>query len=311
MERVPIILDTDIGDDVDDVFALLLAIKEPAVDLLGVTTVFGDVAQRSRIARKLLGLAGMPDLPVHTGCGITLDGRNPSGYMASGEGFAPARADTAPEQETAIAFLIDRILTAPEPITVVAVGPLTNIATALRQEPKLAHKMKALVIMGGRLGVDDHLGEHNVNSDVTASREVFASGANIVLGTYEVTRRARLGHTHLNRLALGDPACAAAAAMLQRYLQQMQRASTSMYDPLTLTAAFSTAHLTVKPARLMGAFEPAIARLVTAPNNEVASFPVEVSVDCRPQEFVEYLLATITEEEKNKPDPSKRPTMLA
>ncbi|MGH2370344.1 MAG: nucleoside hydrolase, partial [Chloroflexota bacterium] len=84
---VPLLLDTDIGDDVDDVFALLLAALDPLLALLCVTTVYGDTPQRTRIACKLLRLAGRPDVPVAPGHRTTLSGRDPGTVIKSGQGF--------------------------------------------------------------------------------------------------------------------------------------------------------------------------------------------------------------------------------
>ncbi|MAG36172.1 MAG: hypothetical protein CL878_08005 [Dehalococcoidia bacterium] len=84
---VPLLLDTDIGDDVDDAFALLLAARQPAVDLLGVTTVYGPVKERGLIARKLLDTAGRSDVPVAVGEGFTLADEDPGRVLTSGQGY--------------------------------------------------------------------------------------------------------------------------------------------------------------------------------------------------------------------------------
>ena len=84
---IPLLLDTDIGDDVDDAFALLLAARPPAIELLGVTTVYGPVQERALITRKLLDTAGRSDVPVAVGEGITLAGRDPGRVLTSGQGY--------------------------------------------------------------------------------------------------------------------------------------------------------------------------------------------------------------------------------
>ena len=290
---IPLLLDTDIGDDVDDVFALLLAARRPEVRLIGVTTVYGDVAQRTRIARKLLRLGGHDDVPVVTGNSRTLAGRDPGPVMASGQGFAAEdELDGKGANAGAVDFLIDQIMTNQEPPVLVAVGPLTNVGAALREEPRLAARLRALIVMGGRLGADAELGEHNVNCDPEATRLVLESGARLRLGTFEVTAQARLAAADVELLrAAGDAACAAAAAMLDLYLQQRTRPSTAMYDPLTLTLAYTERFLSMRPATIHATYTD---RRVTMAAQEDTAATAEISVATDAAGFVEHLLSTIT-----------------
>jgi inosine-uridine nucleoside N-ribohydrolase len=289
---IPLLLDTDIGDDVDDVFALLLAARQSQVRLLGVTTVYGDVAQRARIARKLLRLSGHHDVPVVTGHSRTLAGRDPGPVLASGVGFAD---DDEPAGKGAnagaVEFLIDRVMTSQEPPVLVAVGPLTNVGAALSQEPRLAARLRALIVMGGRLGADAERGEHNVNCDPEATRLVLESGARLRLGTYEITVQARLAAADAERLrATGDAACSAAAAMLDLYLQHMARSSTAMYDPLTLTLAYSERFLTMQPAALVATYAQQRVTLV-ARNDATAKTDVSMAADAAA--FIDHMLNAI------------------
>ena len=157
---VPLILDTDIGDDVDDVFALLLAVRDPAYDLLAVTVVYGQVEARARLARHVLDLAGRPDIPVAIGSSASLAGPvNPGdrgNSMASADEVMPgvgssewddlgARLDPRPASE----LIIELVRNATVPPVLAAIGPLTNIAQVLRQAPDIAGRVASLVIMGG------------------------------------------------------------------------------------------------------------------------------------------------------------------
>jgi purine nucleosidase len=295
---VPLLLDTDVGDDVDDVFALLLAAGEPALSLLGVTTVYGDTAQRARIARKLLGLAGQEGVPVVAGLGRTLEGRDPGPMIRSGEGFVdgPGSAEWTALgagllERPAPEFLVETILGAPEPPVLAAIGPLTNLGAALRRAPEVARKVRALVLMGGRLEDESALGEHNVNSDPEATRIVLESGAPLRIGTYEVTREARLGATDLPRLRAGPPACQAAAGQLALYLEQMGRSATSMYDPLSLTAAYTDRYLTLRPAAVRVTAGVQLAVLWEEPG---APPNAEVSVGLDAPAFIAYLLGVLS-----------------
>lgn len=289
---IPLLLDTDIGDDVDDVFAVLLAARHPGLRLLGVTTVYGDVAQRSRIARKVLRLGGHGDIPVVTGLGRTLDGHEPGAVMTSGKGFAPDEEPPSNGADAgAVDFLIEQAMASAEPPILAAIGPLTNLGAALRQEPRLATRLRALVVMGGRLGPDAERGEHNVNMDPEATRLVLECGARLRLGTVEVTGQARLGASAVARLRdRGDAACAGAADMLDLYLRQMGRQDTPMYDPLTLTLAYDAEFLGMRPVQLRATYAK---RLVVLDAQDAAESRTDVSVAADSAAFLEHLIAAI------------------
>lgn len=288
---VPVLLDTDIGGDVDDVFALLLAARQPEVRLLGVTVVFGPVAQRARLARKMLDLAGRPDVPVAVGLGETLDGWRPADGFTSGEGaVAPEEAaelDRRLHPQQAVDFLIEQIMTASEPPVLVTIGPLTNVGAALQREPALGRRLRALVMMGGCLGEDAEEGEFNVNSDPLATRTVLESGARLRIGTYEVTRRTVLGWDAVVRLRRSeDPACVAAAAQLERYLVVLKRPATSMYDPVTLTLAYTERFLRMQQVRLAATYDTRRTYLQVRPDGPIRA---EVSIDIDAPAFEAHL----------------------
>ncbi|HET7770131.1 MAG TPA: nucleoside hydrolase, partial [Chloroflexota bacterium] len=258
---IDLLLDTDIGDDVDDVFALLLAARHPDVGLRAVTTVFGQVDERARLARHVLELAGRRDVPVAVGARETLDGRDPTGgggaTMASAPGLVgPAgseaweRLGAALDPRPAADLLIELIRGASGPIVLAAIGPLTNVAAAFRRAPDLAQKLDRLVLMGGRVGEGAERGEHNFNCDPDATRVVLESGASLRIGTWEVTAQARLTAEHVTRLRAGDAACRSAATQLETYLAHRRRDWTSMYDPLSMTLAYTDRYLETRPMRL-------------------------------------------------------------
>ena len=294
---LPLLLDTDIGDDVDDAFALLLAARQPAVELLGVTTVYGPVQERALIARKLLDTAGRSDVPVAVGEGITLAGRDPGRVLTSGRGYVDLteweQLAAALHPQSGVDFLIETVLSAPEPPVLVAIGPLTNVATALRREPRLAGHLWSLIVMGGRLGVYADLGEHNFNSDAAATQVVIESGCPLQIGTYEVTRQARVGETeHAMLHATGDPACTAVAAMLELYLHELRRQATSMYDPATLTLAYTDEFITLRRGRFtLTCTGDDLTHLHFAP--QAAPFGAAAAA-IRPAALVDHLLTVIT-----------------
>lgn len=200
-----VILDTDIGTDVDDAMALALVLGLPEADLLGVTTVYGDTALRARLARRYGSLAGH-DLPVRAGRGPTLSGREV--WWAGHEGSLHSGLDgEAYDGEPAVDWMVRTVAERPGRVDVLAIGPLTNIALALDADPAFAENVRTLWVMGGAFGEGAET-EHNFRSDATAADRVFSSGIRAVVTGLEVTRRVKVLEPHLRRLeaagALGE-----------------------------------------------------------------------------------------------------------
>ena len=177
-----LIIDTDPG--IDDAYALALACASPDVELIGVTTVFGNVglASTTRNALRLLALCGHEDVPVAAGADRPLV--HPHQHRARevhGEDGLSGQADTLPERSKGVAgtdavSLMVRLLDeSPEPVTIVPIGPLTNIALLLAAHPSIQSKIARLVIMGGGLdgGNVTPAAEFNIWSDPEAARRVL------------------------------------------------------------------------------------------------------------------------------------------
>ena len=298
---LPLLLDTDIGDDVDDIFALLLAACHPEIDLVGVSTVFGDVQDRARLARRMLDLAGKRDVPVAVGERKTLWGRDPVGQggatMASADTFIAAHPpdewaalDERLDPHGAVEFLAGAIRSASAPVTLCAIGPLTNVALLFQRHPDVLPRLRRLVLMGGKLGDGAERGEHNFNSDSRATEIVLGAGAPLSIGTYEITAQATLSTADLPRLRAGTAACQAAAIQLERYLGLRGRERTSMYDPLALTLAYTDRFLSVRPVVLRWTIAERLAALATHGDGQPNA---NVSVALDAPAFTEHLLQTI------------------
>lgn len=200
-----VVLDTDIGTDVDDAMALALLLGLPGVDLLGVTTVYGDTALRARLARRYGALAGR-DLTVRAGEGPPLSGREV--WWAGHEGsLHTGLGEETYERGSAVRWMVETVAERPGEIDVLAIGPLTNIALALDADPDFADNVRTLWVMGGAFD-DVERTEHNFRSDATAADRVFTSGIRAVVTGLEVTRRVKVLEEHLRRLrsagALGE-----------------------------------------------------------------------------------------------------------
>ncbi|HXX99526.1 MAG TPA: nucleoside hydrolase [Candidatus Limnocylindrales bacterium] len=186
-----VILDTDIGDDIDDAFALALALRSPEIELLGVTTAWGDTALRARLVNRFLKETGAPAIPVVAGIATKSSGVLSQSRWAE-EGAAPQSRQDAAD------FLLEQARKAPGELTLIAIGPLTNVGAAIDKDAATFRKFKRVVLMGGsiRRGYGD-LGygpdrgpqaEYNIYSDIPAAQKLFSSGVPIFMMPLDSTQ---------------------------------------------------------------------------------------------------------------------------
>ncbi|HWZ96838.1 MAG TPA: nucleoside hydrolase [Candidatus Dormibacteraeota bacterium] len=190
-QKIKIILDTDIGDDVDDAFALGLALQSPEIEIVGVTTAWGDTALRARMVRRMLLETGRTETPVAEGI-----------VTKSKTTFSQARwAERGPDGKARIdgvEFLLDQLRKNPGEITLVAIGPLTNVGAAIERDAATFRKLKRVVLMGGsvRKGYGDvgyepdrgPMAEYNIASDIAAAQKLFTSGVPIFMMPLDSTQ---------------------------------------------------------------------------------------------------------------------------
>lgn len=244
-KRVPVILDTDMGTDVDDCLALAVLLGSPEIDLIGVTTVYGDVALRARMTRKLLSLRARGEVPVHEGLGAPLmknqpvfwPGHEGVGLLEEGD---EERFGTSPDQHT-VDFLIEQVMSAPGEIHLLAVGPLTNIAAAMIRQPELAFNIAHLTVMGGFIAPwtgGRGAAEHNIQCDPEAARVVFASGAPISLVPLDVTLKTVITREGVAAIRAAEtPFHQAVADQVALYPPFEERGGqTFLHDPLAAAA---------------------------------------------------------------------------
>ena len=135
-----VILDTDIGDDLDDAFALALILRSPELHLLGIQTAFGNTELRARLVDRYLAAVGRTDIPVLAGPS------DPSNHFTQA---AYARQSPERKHADAVPFLLSQIRQHPGQITLIAIGPLFNIQAAIAQDPATFRQLKRVVLMGG------------------------------------------------------------------------------------------------------------------------------------------------------------------
>ncbi len=178
-----VIVDTDIGDDIDDAFALALAIESPELRVLGITTAWGDTGRRARLVDRFLRETGKDEIPVAVGIPTKTDTKFTQGDWAD--------ASVPRAHPDAVDFLLDQIRRHPHQITLIALAPQTNLAAAFDCDPATFRQLKRIVAMGGSirlgygaLGFGNASGpdaEYNIKSDIAAARRVLASGVPVTL----------------------------------------------------------------------------------------------------------------------------------
>lgn len=258
-----ILFDTDIGSDIDDALALLLLLRLPDIELVGVTTVYGDTATRAKVAKKILDAADC-SAPVFMGCGEPLGSPMPIWHAGTeGDGALSPEEREMPIDGFGIGrdapgFIMDMIHQHGRELTVVCLGALTNVATALRRDPTLAARMGPLLFMGGgitfRGPVPDRLEpdglykadpSHNVRCDTVAAQEVFSSGVPMTILTNDVTTRVWWDGEPVRRLmqASHPPERMLVGNLLRVWLDYRSRifkrpvTGTCPHDPLTVAEA--------------------------------------------------------------------------
>jgi purine nucleosidase len=291
---IPIILDTDIGTDVDDAFALVMAAKEPQIDLLAVTTVYGNVDLRARMAKKLLNLLGKSDIPVGAGQSQPLfDGKD--SYWSGWEGkglLEPLNENISYDSSDAIDLMCRVLTSSPEKVVLVAIGPLTNIAVLIRDHPEVLPKIREIICMAGTLQPDDE--EWNVQCDPEAALQLFTSGLPIKLGTRHFVNQALFTQEHRKALLLrSDPTLDILVRLLDEFLSHKTRNFSRMYDPITVSMAFTDQFLPTKTLPIKVNYENNIVRLIKAENNSNDSCQLAVPEAVYPDAFMDYLMQVL------------------
>ncbi|WP_165423383.1 nucleoside hydrolase [Ktedonosporobacter rubrisoli] len=258
MQRI--ILDTDPG--IDDALAFFLALASPDdIKLEAVTTVSGNVGveETTPNALALLTLAGRTDIPVARGCSLPLVREQVKadyyhGHNGLGDVARPATTMQVVAQHAA-QLIIEKVMQAPGEITLVPIGPLTNIAMALRLEPRIAQNVREVVIMGGALRVPGNTtptAEFNIYADPHAAQIVFQAGWPIRLVSLDVTEITCLRPQDFAELtASGGPVKSFIRAMIDFHLRKPRPANEvplfQMHDPLCLATVFQPGLITWQP----------------------------------------------------------------
>jgi pyrimidine-specific ribonucleoside hydrolase len=307
-----LIIDTDPG--IDDAYALSLACASPDVDLIGVTTVFGNVglAHTTRNALRILAMYGRDDVPVAAGADRPLV--HPHQHRARhvhGEDGLSGLADTLPERTTGVAgtdavTLMARLLDeSPEPVTIVPIGPLTNIALLLAAHPSAQGKIDRLVIMGGGVngGNVTPAAEFNIWSDPEAARRVLVEeSVPTTLVPLDLTLRCAVDGTWLDHLGASGPHGATlvklSAAYRTHYQRALGREGIVIHDAVAVAEALRPGilHTTRMPLEVDCGQGPARGMTIADRRirTEAAPREIEVALDADLNEVRTFMLDRLT-----------------
>ncbi len=256
MEKTKIILDCDPGHD--DAVAILMAAKHPAIELLGITTVSGNqtIDRTQKNARNVCQYLGI-DVPVYAGCpGPMIRKRIIAGDIHGETGLDGPVFDplTKPlEEEHAVTYLCRKLMESDGDITVVITGPMTNVAMAMRMEPRIIPKIKQIVFMGGAYtnGNITPAAEFNIAADGDAAYVVWNSGVPILMCGLDITRKVLCYPAIVERMEKIDNKAAKLFADLMRFFCKTQKEvfgweGGPLHDPTTIAYLIDPTVLTVQ-----------------------------------------------------------------
>jgi purine nucleosidase len=289
-----VILDTDIGDDIDDAFALALALRSPELRILGITTAFGDTELRARLVDRYLQAVGRGDIPV--AAGVPTQHTNNVFTQAAYAQRWPAglHADGAE-------FLLSQTRAHPGEITLIAIGPLTNVEAAIKKDPATFRKLKRVVMMGGSVyrGYDGHNGEKrlpdaewNINRDPAGAQALLASGVPVFMMPLDSTQIHLDSNEREAIFAHGSPLTDQLTLLYHQWKagSDGHPDAPTLFDPVAVTYAIRPDLCPATSLRLE-VDEKGFTRPVTgAPNAQVCLKSDEKG-------FLELLLARLTEDD--------------
>ena len=241
MEKTKILIDTDIGDDIDDALSLTLALKCDNIEIVGITTTFMDAIFRAKIVKKILSTYGKTDVPCYAGYGKTEDGFN-SHPLKISEIYDGLYEDfpVNSNPEDAIDFIIDSCYKYGKDLTVVAIGPFTNIAKVIAKDANALKQVKEVVIMGG--AYFKQYADWNVFCDPISAKVMFDNLPNIYAVGADVTHKLSVSEDLTEKL-INYNGADAGVKLLAKHADGWQKACESkwggkpklvLHDPLAI-----------------------------------------------------------------------------
>ncbi len=256
-----ILIDTDPGQDIDDLLAIWFALLRPELDVRAITTVTWPSDKRARLVNRLLRFLGRSDIAVAAGMQYPLRpmGAHESavkqdlGTLVNHYSFAMPEdpQDDPSGGGDAVDLIIRTVEANAGDITLCCIAPLTNIATAICREPGIAKKIRQILLMGGETALNRR--EHNIGYDYNASNIVMTSGVPIVMGTWDVTRRFVLSKDDCDAIGKhGELGAAMGRAIADWHPVQNWKPGPVMYDIFPIIHAYDQSYYTIdlKPVQV-------------------------------------------------------------
>jgi len=252
-----IIIDTDIGDDIDDAFAVALALSSPEFQVLGFSASFGDTPARAKMLDRMLGELGRSDIAVAQGvpANVNLTAFTQRRYAEAGT-FARA---THPGS---VDLILDQARKYPGQVTLVAIGPLPNVGAAIDKDPAAFRKLKRVVIMGGSIrtmtdpyGVAAPIAPHpewNIKNDIAGAQKLFAAGVPLQVLPLDSTANLKLHEVARTALfAHGSMMTNILAGLYYEWSAATRSPTPILYDPMTLASLLDPSLCPLTPMHLM------------------------------------------------------------
>jgi purine nucleosidase len=246
------IIDTDIGDDIDDAFAVALALRSPELHILGITTAYGDTELRARLLDRYLGAIGRTDIPVAAGVAT------PQINV-----FTQAiYAHQAPERKhpDAVAFLLDQIRAHSGQITLIAIGPLFNVQAAIERDPVTFRQLRRVVIMGGSIyrgyGNDKNgtprppEPEWNIKCDPAGARALLSAGVPVFVMPLDSTQIPLETPAQGAIFSHGSPLTDQLTLLYHQWTGASESRTPTLFDPVAVTYAIHPELCPATPMRL-------------------------------------------------------------
>ena len=282
-----VIIDTDIGDDIDDAFAVALALRSPELQILGITTTFGDTETRAKLVDRMLGEAGRQDIPV--AAGAHTDPKTQLSQRPYAEEGHFARAS----HPAAVDFILDQIRHNPGEITLVCIGPLFNVGGLIDRDAQTFRKLKRVVMMGGSIErgyeADPYSPpnppepEWNIKNDVVSAKKLFSSSVPIFMMPLDSTQ---LKMDEVKRSFLFRQGTPLTDALAILYHQRGQQTPT-LFDPMTIAFIDDPSLCPVQPMNIYVDDRGMTLRGIGAPN-------AEVCLKSDPEAFFRFYLGRVS-----------------
>lgn len=247
-QSLPIIIDTDVGDDVDDAFAIDLALASPELHLLGIHSAWGDTRLRASMIDRMLCETGRNDVSV--AAGVPTETTTPFTQAAW------AKAGIERKHDDAITILLERIKAHPGEITLLALGPLTNIGTAIDRDPTTFRKLKRVVLMGGSV----HRGygppgaapepEYNIARDPKSAQKLLASGVPLFFLPLDSTQL-KFDDARRSELAsISTPMTDALQVLVAEWMRSTKQPTPTLFDAVAAAYVIDPTSCPMTPLRL-------------------------------------------------------------